>query len=89
MTPQKIKDRTRAFVLDNFIVSAAARGFRDSDSFTDLHVIDSTGFLELITHLEEAYGITVEDEEILPENLDSLDAITAYVGRKLGPGAST
>ena len=46
------------------------------------HIIDSTGFLELVSYLEETFGIRVEDEEMIPENLDSLDALARYVGQK-------
>lgn len=83
-TADDYKARTRQFIEDNFLMGAGTRRFADADSFIEHHVIDSTGFLELITHLEEAWGITVEDEEMIPENLDSLDAIAAYLGRKLG-----
>lgn len=74
---------TRRFILDNFIMGSNAKPFADTDSFIDRHIIDSTGFLELISHLEETYGITVEDHEMVPANLDSLSAISAYVARKL------
>lgn len=83
LTADEFKARTRQFIDDNFLMGAGARRFADGDSFIEHHVIDSTGFLELITHLEEAWGITVEDEEMVPENLDSLDAIAAYLVRKL------
>jgi acyl carrier protein len=56
----------------------------DSDSFLEHHVLDSTGFLELIGYLEETYSIKVGDSEMVPENLDSLDNIALYVARKLG-----
>jgi acyl carrier protein len=55
----------------------------DTDSFLETHVVDSTGFLELVTFLEERYGFAVQDEEMVPENLDSLNNIAAYVARKL------
>jgi acyl carrier protein len=80
MTP--IQAQVRAFIQDNFIMGAKAAEFGPNDSFLDLHLIDSTGFLELITYLEETFGIVVKDEEMLPENLDSLRAIDAYLARK-------
>lgn len=82
-TTQDIKAATRRFIADNFIMGSKAKPYADGDSFIDRHIMDSTGFLELITHLEETYGITVNDEEMVPENLDSLDAIAAYMARKL------
>lgn len=77
------KAKVRAFIQDNILMGARSVAFGDADSFIEHHVVDSTGFLELITFLEEAWGIAVDDEEMVPENLDSLDAIEAYVARKL------
>jgi acyl carrier protein len=50
-------------------------------------VLDSTGFLELVAHLEETYGIKIGDDDMVPENLDSLNAIEAFVQRKQGGAA--
>jgi acyl carrier protein len=77
-----IKGRVRAFIEDNFIMGSRTVRFADTDSFMERHLIDSTGFLELVTYLEETFGIAVQDDEMLPENLDSLAAIEAYVSRK-------
>jgi acyl carrier protein len=81
---QDIRPQVRAFIQDNFIMGSRGPQFGDADSFLERHIIDSTGFLELITFLEDTWKFTVEDEEMVPENLDSLDAIQAYVARKLG-----
>ncbi len=78
-----VKSQVRAFIAENFLMGANAAKFADTDSFLDLHIIDSTGFLELVTFLEERFGIRIEDEEMIPENLDSLDSIEAYVEKKL------
>lgn len=77
-----VKSQVRAFIAENFLMGANAAKFGDGDSFLDRHIIDSTGFLELVTFLEERFGIRIEDEEMIPENLDSLDSIEAYVERK-------
>jgi acyl carrier protein len=79
---QEIKASVRAYIMDNFVMGSEGVLFKDSDSFMAKHVIDSTGFLELVTFLEESCGFVVEDEEMVPENLDSLDNIDAYVRRK-------
>lgn len=76
------KATLRQYIRDNFILGNQAMNFADNDSFMELHILDSTGFLELVSHLEEAYGISVADEEMVPENLDSLDALHAFVLRK-------
>jgi acyl carrier protein len=82
-TQSDTKAQVRAFINENFIMGAKTVAFGDTDSFMDQHLIDSTGFLELVTWLEETFGIRVEDAEMVPENLDSLAAVEAYVARKL------
>ena len=78
--------RVREFVTSNFFVSDAA-SLTDSASLLDLGVVDSTGVLEIIGFLEQAFGLKVEDDEIVPANLDSIARIAAFVERKLGvPG---
>jgi acyl carrier protein len=61
----------------------------DDASFLDLGIIDSTGVIELIAFLEERYGIRVEDAEMTPDNLDSLDAIEQFIARKTFRRASS
>ena len=58
---------------------------QDGDSFMERHILDSTGFIELITFLEEAFGIKVEDDDMVPENLDSLDKIDIFLRKKMQP----
>lgn len=70
----------RRFICDNFIVSEAA--FSDDDSMLDKQIIDSTGVLELIAFLEEQFEIRITDEEMVPENLDSVNRICAFLSRK-------
>jgi acyl carrier protein len=79
-----IKAEVRAFIATNFFISDQAAGLKDGDSLIENHIVDSTGFLELISHLEQRYGIRIQDQELVPENLDSLDNIEAFVRRKLG-----
>ena len=54
----------------------------DDTSFLEEGIIDSTGVLELVAHLQEHYGITVEDSELTPDNLDSINSISEFIGRK-------
>lgn len=79
---QSVKAELRRFLEENFFVGSRGQALDDSASFLEHHVLDSTGFLELIAHLEETYGIKVGDDEMLPENLDSLDALDAFLARK-------
>lgn len=83
-----IKATVRQFIEDNFIMGSNGPQFSDADSFMDRHIVDSTGFLELVTFLEETYGFQVEDDDMVPENLDSLDNIGAYVTRKQAGAAA-
>jgi len=77
-TKSKIKD----FIIENFLFGNA-NGLTDETSFLEEGIIDSTGVLELVTFLEEDFEITVDDEELIPENLDSINNVTAYLERKL------
>ncbi|MEQ1579215.1 MAG: acyl carrier protein [Steroidobacteraceae bacterium] len=82
-----IRQQLRSYIEENFIVSASA-SLTDSDSLLDKGVVDSTGFIELITYLEERFAIEVRDDEMIPENLDSIDNLTTYVDRKLQAAAT-
>lgn len=81
---QEIKDKVRRFIEDNFMLGATTVKLADTDSFMERHIIDSTGFIELVTFLEESFGIKVEEEDMVPENLDSLERVGRYVQRKRG-----
>jgi acyl carrier protein len=81
--PADIKEMMRGFILETFIVANTERDIGDDDSFIDRHLVDSTGFLEIIMFLEDTWGIAVGDDEVIPENLDSLAGIERFVHRKL------
>ena len=80
----EIRGEIRRYIEDNFLLAARPAPLADTDSFLEHHVLDSTGFLELIGFLEERYGIRVADDEMVPENLDTLDSIVQYLARKRG-----
>jgi acyl carrier protein len=80
---KKIKSILKKFITENFLPLSGLNVIKDSDSFMEKGVIDSTGVLELIAFVEDRFGIKVEDEEIIPDNLDSLASLTAYLDRKL------
>lgn len=73
----------KEFVVANFLFGNAA-DLQDDASFLDSGIVDSTGILELIMFLESNYGIKIESEEMLPENLDSVNKVVAFLNRKLG-----
>jgi acyl carrier protein len=80
-SPLTIKATVRQYIQENFLMGTA-EAYADDASFMDAQLLDSTGFLELVQFLEETYGIKVEDEEMMPDNLDSLDAVARFVSRK-------
>ncbi len=75
------RKQVRDFLLSNFYV-ADINSIDVDTSLLDQGVIDSTGVLEVIGFIEETFGITVEDTELLPENLDSIEGIAQYIIRK-------
>ena len=75
------KDKVRSFIVENFLFGNDG-GLLDDSSFLDEGIIDSTGVLELVNFLEEEFGIAVKDEELIPENLDSIANVVAYLERK-------
>ena len=78
---QDIKNMVRKFLLDNFVMGGNVTIGEDT-SFMNSHILDSTGFIELILFIEETFRVKVDDAEMLPENFDSLLNIERYVGRK-------
>lgn len=77
-----IEREVRSFVVTNFLFGQPLE-LRAEDSLLGAGVIDSTGVLELVDFLEEQYAIKVEDEEVIPGNLDSVKNIATYVARKI------
>jgi acyl carrier protein len=77
----------RKFVRDNFMFGADTP-LADDDSFLALGIIDSTGVLELVDFLQREYGIHVADEELVPENLDSIRNLAAFLERKQATAGS-
>lgn len=76
-----IQDHVRDFVLESFYVSDPAQ-LTDELSLIDSGIVDSTGMLEVILFIEGEYGIQVLDTETVPENLETIGRIAAYVERK-------
>src|SRR5262249_22840001 len=77
-----VEARIRAFIPENFMIGQDATALGSEDSFLDSGIIDSTGVLELISFLEEAFGIQVEDEEMIPSNLDSIANLQRFIASK-------
>ena len=77
------KERVKNFITTNFYVPNPA-DLTDDASLLDRGIVDSTGVLEIIGFLEQEFGVTVDDAEILPENLDSVGRIADFVAKKKG-----
>lgn len=80
-----MRDQIRKFIFDNFLFGAEDSSLSDDSSFLEQSIIDSTGILELVNFLDESFGIKVEDSELVPENLDSVSRILAFIERKKSP----
>jgi acyl carrier protein len=78
-----IKAKVRQYISENILMTGAAADLTDDASLLQRSILDSTGVLELVTFLEDTFHIKVADEEMLPENLDSLNKIAIYVQSKL------
>ena len=79
--------KIRGFVIDNYLFGEEGK-LANNESFLESGIIDSTGVLELVRFLEATFGIKIADEELIPDNLDSLNKIVAYLQRKLPSSAA-
>jgi acyl carrier protein len=77
-----MKKTIRHYIMENLLFTEDESALQDSDSFLDGGIIDSTGVMEIIMFIEETFGIKVNDDEMLPANLDSVDNLAAFVQRK-------
>lgn len=75
------RDQVRQFIVANFFV-ADAQAMSDDASLLEAGVVDSTGVLELIAFVEREFGIKVDDDEVVPENLDGVARVASFVDRK-------
>lgn len=78
---EKNNELIKNFIVENFLFGNA-EGLKDDTSFLEEGIIDSTGVLELITFIEDEYSIQVDEEEMIPDNLDSIGKIVQYIERK-------
>lgn len=75
-------EQVRQYILENFLFSTDTSLLGLDESFLERGLIDSTGMLEVILFLEESFGVKVGDNEMVPENLDSVNRIAAFLERK-------
>ena len=75
------KHTIRAFIVDNFLYGDAD-GLKDDTSLLEEGIIDSTGILELVDFIESRFGISMRDDEMVPENIDSIENVASYLHHK-------
>jgi acyl carrier protein len=79
-----IEEKLRSFLIQNFVLSDQLDQLSAEDSLLENGIIDSTGILELVFFVEDQFGIQIDTSEVLPENFDSIRALSAYIQRKQG-----
>jgi len=77
-----VEAKIKSYILENYLFTDDESALGSNDSFLEGGILDSTGILELIYFIEDELAIKVEDEEMLPENLDSVSNIVAFIERK-------
>ncbi|MDD3643587.1 MAG: acyl carrier protein [Candidatus Krumholzibacteria bacterium] len=78
------KERIRTYILENILLGSTEKTFADDDSFLEKGLIDSTGILELVAFIEDEFGFDVADDELIPDNFDSVGRLAMYVQKKKG-----
>lgn len=77
-----LAQQVRAFLVETFLLGDDD-GFANDESLLDSGIVDSTGVMEVVAFLEESYNIVIDDDELVADNLDSVDRLAAFVSRKL------
>lgn len=77
-----VRQQLRSFILENYLFTDDQSALADNSSFLDGGILDSMGILELIDYLDETFAIKVEGDELIPDNLDSIDSLIAFIGKK-------
>jgi acyl carrier protein len=75
----------RGFIVENFLYGQDDN-FSEDVSFLEKGIIDSTGVLELVSFVEDKFGIVVQDQELIPDNFDTLSRLSAFITRKIEAG---
>jgi acyl carrier protein len=84
---ENIRKKVRSFLLGNYLFTEDDTALADDVSFLESGLVDSTGMMEVIFFIEENFSISVDDAEMVPENLDSVENLVAFVARKQGLAA--
>lgn len=81
------REELRRFVIDNFLFGQNGDNLQDSASFLEAGIVDSTGVLELVTFIEQRFGIVMQDGDLVPENLDTIDNAVRFIEGRLSPAS--
>lgn len=79
-----IRGKIREYIQDRFMIGKSLNSLKDNDQLLEKGILDSTGVLELVGFIEEYFAFSVEDAELLPDNLGSVENIAGYIERKMG-----
>ncbi len=83
----QLKYEIRSFIVENFLYGQDDHGLKDDVSFLSNGLIDSTGVIELVLFVETKYGISVKDDELIPDNFDSIENLSTFIMKKKNNGA--
>lgn len=81
------REELRKFVIDNFLFGQNGESLHDAASFLEAGIVDSTGVLELVTFIEQRFGIVMQDGDLVPENLDTIDNAVRFIEGRLSPAS--
>lgn len=82
MQDMEVKEQIKQYIAENFLFSSNGFDMDDDESFLEAGVVDSLGVVELVTFVEETYNFEVPDDDIVPDNFDSVDNLAAYISRR-------
>jgi acyl carrier protein len=82
-----IEQKVRDYIFANILFAADPTSLQNDDSFLDKGIIDSTGILELVFFIEQTFGVKIHDDELMPDNLDSVSKIGRFVEKKVAERA--
>ena len=83
----EIEAELKHFIVQNFLYGQDDNSLTEHDSFLEKGIIDSTGVLELVSFVEEKFNVKVKDEEMIPENLDSINNLVKFIKSKQNGGS--
>jgi len=77
-----VEQTIRKYIAENMLFSGNGYPYADSASFLEEGIVDSMGIMELVMFVEENFQVTVEDEDLVPDNFDSVSRLASYIRAK-------